>query len=697
MPASPPSPLPTHDEAAREIAQLSAEIRAHDVRYYQQDAPSISDAQYDALRRRLEMLERQFPDLVTPDSPTRKVGAAPAEGFGKLRHGTPMLSLDNAFSAEDVREWDARIRDYLKLAAEDELAYVSEPKIDGLSFTARYENGRLVQGATRGDGEVGEDITANLSTLLPLTLQNHPPSMLEVRGEVYMSHADFAALNGGRPEGEKFANPRNAAAGSLRQLDPEITRARALSYFVYGWGEVSAALADTQYACIAQLRRFGFRVLITARDEAGSLSRLSSVAALMQEYEAAQRHRAQLAFDIDGMVYKVDRLDYQARLGFKARSPRWAIAHKFPAEQAVTKIEAIEIQVGRTGVLTPVARLTPITVGGVVVSNATLHNEDEIARKDVRVGDRVIIQRAGDVIPQVVGLAGDAAEKRGAPFMFPATCPVCDAQAVREEGEVARRCTGGLTCPAQAVERLKHFVSRDAFDIEGLGAKQVEAFFHEELIKNPADIFTLEARDAEGLTRLRHREGWGEKSAGNLFTSIEKAKTVTLARFIFALGIRHVGEETAKLLAKNFGSFAQWREAMLRDNARETLLAIDGIGETVALALVAFFAEAHNRELLATLAPILTVVPYEAPMRMDSPLAGKTLVFTGTLTHIGRKEAKTLAEALGAKVASSVSGKTDYVIAGSDAGSKLKEAAALGVTVLSEEAWMRLIGRTDGE
>ncbi|MDX2095665.1 MAG: NAD-dependent DNA ligase LigA, partial [Alphaproteobacteria bacterium] len=397
MPASPPSRLPAHDEAAREIAQLSAEIRAHDARYYQQDAPSISDAQYDALRRRLEVLERQFPDLVTPDSPTRKVGAAPAEGFGKLRHSTPMLSLDNAFSAEDVREWDARVRDYLKLAAEDELAYVSEPKIDGLSFTARYENGRLVQGATRGDGEVGEDITANLSTILPLTLQNHPPSVLEVRGEVYMSHADFAALNAGRPEGEKFANPRNAAAGSLRQLDPEITRARALSYFVYGWGEVSAALADTQYACIAQLRRFGFRVLIAAHDGAGSLLQLSSVAALIQEYEAVQQHRAQLPFDIDGMVYKVDRLDYQARLGFKARSPRWAIAHKFPAEQAVTTVEAIEIQVGRTGALTPVARLTPITVGGVVVSNATLHNEDEIVRKDVRVGDRVIIQRAGDV------------------------------------------------------------------------------------------------------------------------------------------------------------------------------------------------------------------------------------------------------------------------------------------------------------
>lgn len=680
--------LLTREDAAKEIATLSDEIRAHDKRYYQQDAPSITDAEYDALRQRLEALEKQFPELVTPDSPTQKVGAAPAEGFGKVRHSKPMLSLDNAFSEEDVREWDARIREYLKLSADAEVAYVCEPKIDGLSFTARYENGVLVQGATRGDGEVGEDITANLKTILPNQLINHPPAVLEVRGEVYMSHADFAVLNATRSEAEKFANPRNAAAGSLRQLDPGITRARKLSYFVYSWGEVSVPLATTQFETLMKLRQFGFETNPAA-------TRAATCDALLKDYRAIGSARSGLGYDIDGMVYKVDRLDYQERLGFKARSPRWALAHKFPAEQAVTKIEAIEIQVGRTGTLTPVARLTPITVGGVVVSNATLHNEDEIARKDVRVGDMVTIQRAGDVIPQVVGVRDDMPRGEVA-YEFPKNCPVCGAHAVREEGEVARRCTGGLTCSAQAVERLKHFVARDAMDIDGLGAKQVEAFFHEGLIKNPADIFTLQARDAEGLSRLKNREGWGEKSASNLFASIEKAKTVTLARFIFALGIRHVGEETAKLLAKNFVTMESWREAMTSESAHEALLAIDGIGETVAHALTQFFAEPHNQELLGTLLTILTITPYAPPQAVDSPMAGKTVVFTGTLARIGRKEAKTLAETLGAKVASSVSKKTDYVVAGADAGSKLKDATALGVTVLSEEEWMQLIGRDNG-
>mgnify|MGYP003386343037 CR=1 FL=1 len=711
MNAAPQFLLLTREQAAQEIAALTAEIRAHDVRYYQNDAPTISDGEYDALRQRLVALEKQFPELVTPDSPTQKVGAAPAEGFGKVRHSKPMLSLDNAFSEDDVREWDARIREYLKLGAEDELAYVCEPKIDGLSFTARYENGRLVQGATRGDGEVGEDITANLKTILPNELKGNPPALLEVRGEVYMSHADFAALNATRSDEEKFANPRNAAAGSLRQLDPEITRARGLSYFVYSWGEVSKEISNkNSYSfTMLELGEYGFRIApkgspirqsdvahaVFERSEIQPVYVMNSVTEIILHYNDYARLRAQLNFDIDGMVYKVDRLDYQERLGFKARSPRWAIAHKFPAEQAVTKIEAIEIQVGRTGTLTPVARLTPITVGGVVVSNATLHNEDEIARKAVRVGDMVTIQRAGDVIPQVVGVREDMPRGENV-FVFPTSCPVCGAHAVREEGEVARRCTGGLTCSAQAVERLKHFVARDAMDIDGLGAKQVEAFFHEGLITNPADIFTLEARDAEGLSRLKNREGWGEKSASNLFAAIEKAKTVSLARFIFALGIRHVGEETAKLLAKNFATFEGWRTAMMAESSTDELLAIDGIGETVAAALEEFFNEPHNQALLATLAGVLTITPYEAPARLDSAIAGKTVVFTGTLVRIGRKEAKTLAESLGAKVASSVSKKTDYVIAGADAGSKLKEATTLGVTVLSEDEWMQLIGRDHG-
>jgi len=693
MISTPPfAPMP-RDVAAAEIATLSDTIRAHDKRYYHNDAPSISDAEYDALRQRLEALEKEFPELATPESPTQKVGAAPAEGFGKVRHSLPMLSLDNAFSAEDVGEFDARIRDFLKLGADEMVAYVCEPKIDGLSFTARYEHGKLVQGATRGDGEVGEDITANLKTILPRALSNNPPALLEVRGEVYMSHANFAALNATLAEHDRFANPRNAAAGSLRQLNAEITRERGLSYFVYGWGEVSAALAETQSVTLARLHAFG--LCVNPR-----MCKVENVSVLMAQYQQTGNDRVLLDYDIDGLVYKVDRLDYQKRLGFKARSPRWAIAHKFPAEQAITTIEAIEIQVGRTGALTPVARLAPITVGGVVVSNATLHNEDDIARKDVRVGDYVTIQRAGDVIPQVVGVVTNQVNSsnhaRREPFIFPTTCPACGAHAVREEGEVARRCTGGLTCPAQAVERLKHFVGRNAMDIDGLGAKQVEAFYHEGLMTNPADIFTLAVRDEQGLSRLKNREGWGEKSASNLFAAIEKAKTVTLARFIFALGIRHVGEETAKLLAKNFISFAAWRSAMVSASAVNELLAVDGIGEKVARSLSDFFAEPHNAALLEKLSGILSIANYVAPARMDSAVAGKTVVFTGTLEKIGRKEAKSQAEALGAKVASSVSKKTDYVITGADAGSKLKDALALGVAVLSEDEWLLMIGKKNG-
>ncbi len=674
-------------EAASAIARLSDEIRAHDKRYYQQDAPAISDADYDALRLQLEALEKRFPDLIKPSSPTQKVGAAPSATFSKVRHSKPMLSLANAFAKDDVEEFITRVRRFLELPDAAPVELVCEPKIDGLSFTARYEKGKLVLGATRGDGEVGENITENLKTVVPLQLKGSPPDVLEVRGEVYMSKKDFAALNMARAAQEEalFANPRNAAAGSLRQLDPEITRSRALSYFVYGWGETSAPLASTQHGSIEKLHQFG---LVT-----NSLQSAGNLEAVIAYYQSIGATRAKLDYDIDGVVYKIDSLDYQARLGQVARAPRWAIAHKFPAEQAVTKIEVIEIQVGRTGTLTPVARLTPITVGGVVVSNATLHNEDEIARKDVRIGDTVIIQRAGDVIPQVVGVCTDKTRGKTA-YEFPKICPVCGAHAVREEGEVARRCTGGLTCAAQAVERLKHFAMRDAMDIDGLGDKQIEAFFNEGLIRNPADIFTLEQRDAQGLTRLRNREGWGEKSSGNLFASIEKAKTVSLARFIYALGIRHVGEETSKLLAKHFVTFDAWRAAMVAEDAQGALLAIDGIGVTVAEALAAFFAEKHNQQLLATLAPILTIQSYERPAQLDSPIAGKTVVFTGTLETIGRKEAKSLAESLGAKVASSVSKKTDYVVAGSDAGTKLKDATVLGVTVVSEKEWMTLIGRS---
>jgi DNA ligase (NAD+) len=680
--------LLSREDAAREVAALSEAIRAHDKRYYQHDAPTITDAEYDALRLRLEVLEQQFPELVTPDSPTQKVGAAPAENFGKVRHSIPMLSLANAFAREDVEEFMTRIRRFLDLPAEASVAVTVEPKIDGLSFSARYENGELKQAATRGDGEVGEDITANIRTIrgFPERVQG-APTVLEVRGEVYMDKRDFAALNAERAaQGEAlFANPRNAAAGSLRQLDASITAARKLSYFVYAWGEVSTPLASTQWETIGKLASFGFTV-----NE--RMQCCETVDAVIAAYEQLGVDRANLHYDIDGMVYKVNNLDYQRRLGFVARAPRWAIAHKFPAEQAITTVEAIDIQVGRTGALTPVARLTPVNVGGVMVSNATLHNEDEILRKDVRVGDTVVIQRAGDVIPQVVEVKLEKRPAHSTPYIFPHTCPVCQSHAVREEGEVVRRCTGGLTCRAQAVERLKHFAARDALDIDGLGDKQIEAFFAEGLITTLADIFTLEARDAEGLTRLRNREGWGEKSASNLFASIDRARNVPLAKLIYALGIRHVGEETAKLLARHYVTVEAWMTAMAQPDMATELLAIDGIGSKVVNVLREFFAEPHNTGQLETLLAHLRVLPYEAPASANSPVAGKTVVFTGTLARIGRKEAKTRAESLGAKVASSVSKKTDFVIAGADAGSKLKDATALGVAVLSEDEWLAMIG-----
>ena len=695
--------LPVDDlseaQATAELARLAREIAHHDALYYQDDAPEISDADYDALRQRNTAIEARFPHLKRADSPSERVGAAPAETFSKVRHAVPMLSLSNVFNAEEVGEFIQRIRRFLKLEEGDPLAMTAEPKIDGLSMSLRYEAGRLVLGATRGDGSVGENVTANVRTIagLPHRVDAKDfPEVFEVRGEVYMGHADFAALNeaqaaaGGKP----FANPRNAAAGSLRQLDPEVTAKRPLRFFAYAWGEVSELPADTQSGVVEAFGRWGFPI--------NPLMRLChSVDDMLAAYQAFEMGRARLGYDIDGVVYKVDRLDLQERLGFVSRSPRWATAHKFPAQQATTVLTDIEIQVGRTGALTPVAKLAPVTVGGVVVQNATLHNEDEIARKDIRIGDTVIVQRAGDVIPQVLAVVLDERPNNTEPYQFPTVCPACGSHAVREinfktgKQDAVRRCTGGLICPAQAVERLKHFVSRNAFDIEGLGTKQVEAFYEEGRITRPPDIFTLAARDARSQAHLKDKEGWGETSAANLFRAIEARREITLDRFIYALGIRHVGETTARVLAKSYGTFEALRTAMIaaRDpdgEAFHDLTNIDGIGQVAADAIVEFFAEPHNLDLLTALTGEVAPQPYQDDTQV-SAVTGKTVVFTGTLERMGRAEAKAQAERLGAKVAGSVSGKTDYVVAGPGAGSKLKKAEALGVAILSEEDWLALI------
>ena len=690
------------DEAAAELARLAAEIARHDRLYYQADAPEISDAEYDELRRRNDAIEARFPDLVRPDSPSRRVGAPAAETFAKVRHRVPMLSLGNAFDDEEVAEFAARVRRFLSLKPDDALAVTAEPKIDGLSISIRYEKGHLVEAATRGDGMEGENVTANVRTIreIPARLTGAKiPAVAEVRGEIYMGHADFAKLNASQAAsgGKVFANPRNAAAGSLRQLDSAITASRPLRFFAYAWGEMSDLPADTQEGMVAAFARWGLPV--------NPLMRLcASAEEMLAFYHEIAERRASLGYDIDGVVYKVNRLDLQERLGFVSRSPRWAIAHKFPAEQAVTMLRGIDIQVGRTGSLTPVARLEPVTVGGVVVTNATLHNEDEIARKDIRIGDTVVVQRAGDVIPQIVRVI---VEKRPAgikPYKFPKVCPVCGSHAVREAdddpsaGGVVRRCTGGLICPAQAKERLKHFVSRLAFDIEGLGEEKIELFFEEGLIRSPADIFTLEARDKASATPLAERKGFGAKSVEKLFRAIDARRRIGLDRFIFALGIRHVGETTAKDLAKAFRSMEAFRsaaEAAARDGkeseAYNDIDNIEGIGETVVDALVDFFSEPHNVEALDDLLEHVTVTPYERPRTISSPVTGKTVVFTGKLERVGRSEAKAQAERLGAKVAGSVSAKTDYVIAGADAGSKLTNAQKLGVTVLTEDEWLALI------
>jgi DNA ligase (NAD+) len=681
-------------QAKAELARLAAEIAHHDALYHQKDAPEISDADYDALRRRNSAIEQKYPDLVRPDSPSRKVGAAPATGFAKVSHPQAMLALENAFDDDEVRAFFRTIRNFFR-APEDvaqveeaTIAAMAEPKIDGLSASIRYVKGALVLGATRGDGITGEDVTANIRTLasVPQRLKGTGwPDVIEVRGEVYMEHPGFFALNEERAKaGEPvFANPRNAAAGSLRQLDSGVTARRPLKFLAYAWGEASRRFAATHEEALHQFKRWGF-----ATDPHSRLCH--GVEDLLAFHRRMEEERAKLAYDIDGVVYKVNDLALEERLGFVSRAPRWAIAHKFPAQQAQTVLKKIRIQVGRRGTLTPVAELEPITVGGVVVQRASLHNEDEIKRKDIREGDTVIIQRAGDVIPQIVGVVLAHRPKHARPFHFPTICPECHSIAVREEGEAAWRCTGGLICPAQAVERLKHFVARDAFDIEGLGEKHIAAFRADGLIKTPGDIFRLKEAD------LATREGWGEASARKLIAAIASRRTIALDRFILALGIPQVGEATAKLLARHYRSFERWREAMVKAADRDgeawrELNDIHGLGEDMATDIVGFFAEKHNQTLLADLMREVEVKDYEAPRAAAaSPLAGKTIVFTGTLAAMSRAEAKSRAEAMGAAVVSSVSGKTDYLVVGADAGSKADKARALGVTTLDEAEWMAL-------
>lgn len=735
----------TEEEARLRLAELARAIAAANAAYHGQDAPEISDADYDALKRENTALEALFPHLKRADSPSDLVGAAPAEGFSKIRHAVRMLSLGNAFEEGDVSEFTRFIRNFLGLGADAPLAFTAEPKIDGLSLSLRYEHGNLVQAATRGDGETGENVTANARTITDIPqMLTGAPEILEVRGEVYMSHADFEALNARQAErgGKSFANPRNAAAGSLRQLDAGITRDRPLRFFAYAWGDLSEPLAETQMGAIERLAALGFQTNPLTR-------RCESTEDMLTHYRRIEQDRATLGYDIDGVVYKLDDLALQARLGMRATTPRWAIAHKFPAELAWTRLEAIDIQVGRTGALSPVARLAPVTVGGVVVSNATLHNEDYIAGrdsngkpirdgKDIRVGDWVQVYRAGDVIPKVADVDLGKRPDGSRPFAFPTICPECGSEALREEGDAVRRCSGGLICPAQAVEKLKHFVSRAAFDIEGLGAKQVEQFHKDGWIAEPADIFTLSERYGSGLQQLKNREGWGEKSATNLFAAIAEKRRIALRRLLFSLGIRHVGEVAAADLARHFGSWqaladtidragpaaqaarradeavteeraaaaatgrraqisaardAAWQDVTPEARAAwDEITGIDGIGATVALELVTAFGQPRERASIDRLVAHLDIEAEAAPDSAGSPVAGKIVVFTGTLVKMTRAEAKARAEALGAKVSGSVSAKTDILVAGPGAGSKAKKAADLGVDTIDEDAWLALIG-----
>jgi DNA ligase (NAD+) len=691
------------NDARVELERLAIQLAAANRAYHTEDAPDISDAEYDRLRQRNAKIEAAFPDLKRADSPTDQVGAPVAVGFGKVRHEIRMMSLSNAFDDAEIIAFDQSIRRYLGLKDDDPLAYTAEPKIDGLSLALRYENGVLVQAATRGDGVVGENVTANARTIgdIPTRL-NGAPEILEVRGEVYMSHADFADLNERQSAkaAKTFANPRNAAAGSLRQLDASITKDRPLRFFAYSWGALNAPLAETQTGAIARLQQLGFQTNPLTQRCAGP-------AEIIAHYQMIESKRATLGYDIDGVVYKVDDLDYQSRLGFRSTTPRWAIAHKFPAELAWTRLESIDIQVGRTGALSPVARLTPVTVGGVVVSNATLHNEDYIAGrdasgapirdgKDIRIGDWVQVYRAGDVIPKVADVDLGQRPKNATPYRFPTHCPECGSDAIREDGDAVRRCSGGLICPAQAVEKLKHFVSRAAFDIEGLGAKQVEQFYTDGWIAEPADIFTLKDRYGSGVQQLKNREGWGEKSAQNLFDAIDDKRAIPLGRLIFSLGIRHVGEVVANLLARSYGTWDAFVAAIDAAQDREGehwagLTGIDGIGTVVATALVSSFAQEAERASIDRLVAHLDVQEAERPQTQGSPVVGKTVVFTGSLERMTRAEAKTRAEALGAKVSGSVSAKTDLLVAGPGSGSKETKARDLGVEIVDEDGWFDLI------
>ncbi len=702
-------------EAAEELAFLAAELARHDVLYHGKDAPEISDADYDALKRRNDLIEERFPALVREDSPSRKVGAAPSLTFAPVAHARPMLSLGNTFSDEDARAFVAGVYRFLGQLPDGSIAFTAEPKIDGLSMSLRYENRRLVTAATRGDGTTGENVTANVRTIgmIPQTLPAEAPDVVEIRGEIYMAKSDFAALNAemaaqGRP---LYVNPRNTASGSLRQLDAKVTANRKLRFFAYAWGEMSAMPADTQLGMVETFKAWGFPVNPL-------MQRFFSADELLEHYHHIERERPDLDYDIDGVVYKVDRLDLQARLGFRSRSPRWATAHKFPAEQAFTRLRGIDIQVGRTGALTPVARLEPITVGGVVVTNATLHNEDYIRGvgntgepirdgRDVRIGDMVIVQRAGDVIPQIVDVVMDERPEGVEPYRFPTTCPICGSHAVRDINEktgkvdAVRRCTGGFVCRAQAVEHLKHFVSRNAFDIEGLGSKQIEFFFESEdenlRIRTAPEIFTLERRQEASLNKLENIDGFGKVSVRKLYEAINARRSIALHRLIYALGIRHVGETTAKLLARSYGSYEHFGAAMTEaagfsGDAWNELNSIDGIGEVVARAIVEFYKEPRNLKVVSELLQEVTPESAELPVATDSPVAGKTVVFTGSLEKMTREEAKAKAESLGAKVAGSVSKKTDIVVAGPGAGSKLDKARELGVQTMDEDEWLALIG-----
>ncbi|OLL38524.1 aromatic ring-opening dioxygenase LigA [Bartonella henselae] len=702
-------------EAASELEWLAKEITRHDVLYNRNDQPEISDAEYDALRRRNAEIEALFPELIRPDSPSHKIGAPISEKFEKSVHSQPMLSLDNAFSSEDVSEFMERVRRFLRLPETQMLEITAEPKIDGLSLSLRYEQGRLVCAATRGDGYVGENVTANARTIsdIPQVLQGKFPDIIEVRGEVYMRRADFQALNVNQQEKGKlaFANPRNAAAGSLRQLDSRITASRKLQFFAYACGEVSEIFAESQMGMMEKLKEYGFVINPL-------IKKIKSLEELISYYHDIEERRHALSYDIDGIVYKVNDLMLQMRLGFVSRSPRWAIAHKFPAEKAMTVLEGIDIQVGRTGALTPVARLAPITVGGVVITNASLHNEDYIKGigskgepiregNDIRVGDTVIVQRAGDVIPQIIDIVAEKRSKDASAFVFPYLCPACGSYAVREIGEAVRRCTGGLICPAQAIERIRHFVSRNAFDIEGLGKKQVEFFFQIQdetlCIHTPADIFTLQRRQEKSLVHLENMEGFGTVSVRKLYDAINARRKIPLSRFLFALGIRHVGEVNARRLARAYQNYTAFETAamaatMLDDKVGKEgneawmeLTNIEGIGPQVGEAIIDFYKEVHNREVLSGLLCEVTPLDEESVMTASSPIAGKIIVFTGTLTRMSRDEAKALAERLGAKTSGSLSKKTNLLVAGVGGGSKLTKAQELGVEVIDEEAWLQLI------